>query len=158
MTDEKRALLRHTVATLAYRGGKTLRGAPAGFETFQAGPRTRTPAEILAHIGDLLEWCTSLGRGQQVYRESKPQPWEQETARFFACLAALDAFLASDAPLGDPPEKLLQGPIADALTHVGQIGLLRGLAGAPVKGENYYRARIETGRVGADQPTPVREF
>ena len=160
MSDEsgKRALLRHTIATLAYRGGKTLRGAPQGFEGFKAGPRTRTPGEILAHIGDLLEWATSLGQGEPVYRESKPQPWELETKRFFECLKAFDAFLASDAPLGHPPEKLFQGPIADALTHVGQIGMLRGLAEGPVKGENYFKAAIESGRVGPDQPPPRREF
>jgi len=68
------------------------------------------------------------------------------------------AHLASDKPLHAPVEKLFQGPVADALTHVGQIAVLRRLAGSPVKGENYFVADIAAGRVGADQAAPKREF
>ena len=134
--DPKRELLRHTVATLAYRGGKTLREAPAEFGMVRIGDRTRTPVEILAHIGDLLDWALWLAKGQHIWNDSTPQPWEQEVARFFSALQQLDAYLASDEPLSFPVERLFQGPIADALTHVGQIAMLRRLAGAPVRGEN----------------------
>jgi hypothetical protein len=151
------ALLRHTVATLAYRGAKALRGSPPGFAEFRATPTTRTPVEILAHLGDLLEWALWLARGKHEWNPAAPLPWDQETARFFATLAALDEQLAG-APLGSPPEKLFQGPIADALTHVGQIALLRRMAGAPVRGENYSRADIVAGRVGPEQSPPGREF
>ncbi len=157
-TDPKRAFLRHTLATLAYRGGKTLRGAPDGFPDFRAGERTRTPAEILAHIGDLFDWALSLAEGKHVWRDSQPLPWDREIERFFAALAAFDARLAADEPLGFPAEKLFQGPVADALTHFGQIAMLRRMAGAPVRGENYFRAEIETGRLGPAQAAPVREF
>ena len=150
--------LRHALATVAYRGGKTVRNAPAEFSKFQAGPSSRTAGQILAHIGDLLDWGLSLAQGQQRWQDSAPQAWDQDVARFHAGLAAFDAYLASGAPLGCTPEKLFQGPIADALTHVGQIGLLRRLAGSPVKGENYFRADIEIGRLGPDQTTPKREF
>ncbi len=150
--------LRHTVATLAYRGGKTLRGAPASFAGFEVSPGTRTPAQILAHIGDLLDWALMLADGKHAWHDSTPLPWEQEVARFFRGLAAFDARLASAAPLGFPAEKLFQGPIADALTHVGQIAMLRRLAGAPMKGENYFRAEISVGRVGPEQAAPAREF
>ena len=157
--DAARALLRHTVATVAYRGGKTLRDAPAGFAGFHAGPgATRTPAEILAHLGDLFDWALSIARGEQRWHASTPLPWDQEVARFFAALAAFDHYLASSSPLAAPAEKLFQGPVADALTHVGQLAMLRRLAGGPVRGENYYKAQIETGRVGADQPKPRVEF
>jgi hypothetical protein len=156
--DPRRELFRHTLATLAYRGGKTLRNAPPGFAGFCAGGGLRTPGEILAHIGDLLDWALSIAIGQQKWQDSKPLPWEQEIARFFAALKKLDDFLASSQPLQAPPEKLFQGPIADALTHVGQIAILRRMAGAPVKGENYYQAEITIGRVGADQAAPKREF
>lgn len=153
-----RELLRHTLATLAYRGGKTLRDAPAGFATFQGGEKTRTPGQILAHLGDLLDWALSIAKGKQEWHDSQPLAWEQGAQRFFVALGALDAYLASSGPLQAPAEKLFQGPIADALTHVGQIAILRRLAGAPVKGENYYRAEIVTGRVGPDQAPPSREF
>ncbi|MGA2883164.1 MAG: hypothetical protein ABSG13_29810 [Bryobacteraceae bacterium] len=157
-SDSARQLLRHAVATLAYRGGKTLRGAPDTFAEFHASQDSRTPGQILAHIGDLLEWALSTASGRQQWRDSTPLPWNAEVRRFFAALEALDAYLASDSPLQAPVEKLFQAPIADALTHVGQIAMLRRLAGAPVRGENYYVAKIAIGCVGPDQPAPVREF
>jgi hypothetical protein len=153
-----RELLRHTVATLAYRGGKATRDVPAGFAEFKASPTTRTPGEILAHIGDLLDWGLSLARGKQEWRPRAPQAWEEDVGRFHAGLAALDAFLASPEPLGTPAEGIFRGPVADALTHVGQIGLLRRMAGAPVRGENDLKADIATGRVGAEQSAPRSEF
>jgi hypothetical protein len=156
--DPKRELLRHTVATLAYRGGKALRNAPPGFAEFKAGEGTRSPGQLLAHVGDLLDWALSIAKGQQTWHDSMPLPWEQGSERFFAALRTFDEFLASNEPLHAPVEKLFQGPVADALTHVGQIAILRRLAGGPVKGESYYVAEIETGRVGSDQPKPRREF
>ncbi len=150
--------LRHTVATLAYRGGKAVRGAPEEFSKFQVASGTRTPGQTLAHIGDLLDWALSLADGKHVWHDSAPQAWEQDVVRFFAALRKFDRRLASKKPLGFPAEKLFQGPIADALTHVGQIAMLRRLAGSPVRGENYFLARIAVGRVGAKQKAPVREF
>ena len=158
MADEKIQLLRHTVATLAYRGGKALRGAPPAFETFRSGPTTRTPGEILAHLGDLLDWALSLANGKQEWHNSPPLAWDAGSERFFRALEALDARLANGAPLGGPVEELFQGPIADSLTHVGQIALLRRLAGMPVRGENYLRAEITAGRVGANQAAANFEF
>jgi hypothetical protein len=153
-----RELLRHTVATLAYRGGKALRGAPEGFAEFRVGQTTRTPGQILAHVGDLLDWGLALAQGKREWHDSPPLDWEKGTARFFAALHAFDAYLASSQPLQFPAEKLFQGPIADALTHVGQIALLRRLAGSPVRGENYSGADIVAGRVGPKQSAPAREF
>ena len=158
MPDSKRELLRHTIATLAYRGGKALRGAPQEFPTFRASDTTRTPVEILAHIGDLLDWMLHLLQGQHLWKGSKPGAWETEVGRFFEALARLDQHLASEESLGSPAEKLFQGPIADAFTHVGQIALLRRLAGSPVRGENYLKAEITEGRVGPDQSGARLEF
>ncbi len=157
-TGTKREMLRHTLATLAYRGGKAVRGAPEGFAGFEAATGSRTPGRILAHIGDLLDWALSIAQGNQRWHDSEPLSWRDEVHRFHAGLGALDAYLASDQPLGCPPEKLFQGPIADALTHVGQIAMLRRMAGAPVRGENYALAGIAAGRVGEEQAGAVREF
>lgn len=151
-------LLRHTVATLAYRGGKAVRGAPANFQSLQSALGTRTPGEILAHIGDLLDWAAGLADGKHVWHDSKPLPWEQEVARFHRALEVFDTRLANGQPLGFSAEKIFQGPIADALTHVGQIAMLRRVAGAPIRGENYFRAAIEAGRVGQAQAAAVQEF
>lgn len=156
--DPGRQLLRHTVATLAYRAGKTLRDAPASFATFAASENCRKPAQILAHMGDLFDWALSIAQGKQAWNDSQPLPWQQEVERFFRTLQAFDGYLASDAPLAASPEKLFQGPVADALTHTGQIAILRRLADCPIRGENYYRAEIVAGRVGHDQAAPVREF
>lgn len=156
--DPARAVLRHTLATLAYRGGKAVRNAPAEFADFRAGETTRTPAQILAHIGDLMDWALSIARGQQAWHDSKPLSWNRETDRFFASLKSFDDYLASAQPLRATVEQLFQGPVADALTHVGQITLLRRMAGTAIRGENYYVASISTGRVGPEQAAPKREF
>jgi len=153
-----RDMLRHALATLAYRGGKAIRDAPESVSSFRVGETTRTPGQILAHVNDVLDWALCLARGEHVWRETEPSPWPQEVTRFHEALGRLDAYLASDAPLGWTPEQLFQGPIADALTHVGQIALLRRLAGAPVRGENYAKAEIVAGRLGPEQATPGREF
>jgi hypothetical protein len=157
-SEQERQMLRHILATLAYRGGKTLRGAPEGFSGFRASASTRTPGQVLAHIGDLLDWALSIAQGKQGWHNSQLRSWEMDSQRFFAALAAFDAYLASSEPLGAPVEKLFQGPIADALTHVGQIAILRRMADAPVRAENYFRAEIVAGRVGPDQAAPKREF
>jgi hypothetical protein len=158
LADPARQLLRHTLATVAYRGGKALRGAPASFAEFRAGDSTRTPLQILAHVGDLFDWALSIARGKQVWRESQVLPWNAEVARFHDSLKQFDEYLASPEPLSETPEKLFQGPIADALNHIGQLTMLRRLAGAPIKGENYHKADIRAGRVGSEQPAPRREF
>lgn len=154
----KRALLRHTVATVAYRGGKALRGAPAGFSGFRAAGGSRSAGEILAHVGDLFDWAFTLAEGKESWRDSRPLTWDEGAERFFRSLRKFDDRLGSPEPLGCSPERLFQGPVADALTHIGQIAMLRRLAGEPVKGENYQRAEIEAGRVGAGQAAPRREF
>lgn len=156
--DPVRLALRHTVATLAYRSAKVLATAPPGFSDFTAGPTTRTPAAILAHLGDLLDWALRAAQGEPRYVESPPLAWAAGVERWFRSLAAFDAFLASAAPLGNSCEKLFQGPIADALTHVGQIALLRRMADAPVRGESYFRAEIVVGRVGPEQSAKRLEF
>src|SRR5947207_2817114 len=135
--------LRHTVATLAYRAAKALRDAPPEFSSFRPGAGSRSAGEILAHLGDLLDWALSLARGEERWKPSKPRTWAEDTERFFAGLTAFDEHLASGAELRTPPEKLFQGAIADSLTHVGQIAMLRRLAGGPVRAENYCRAKIE---------------
>src|SRR5579862_2446620 len=116
------------------------------------------PIQILAHFGDLLDWACRHAQGKSEWHTSKPLPWDQEVVRFFAALDKFDKHLASTTELGCPPEKLFQGPIADALTHVGQIAMLRRMSGSPIKGENYYGADIAEGRVGPEQSPPGFEF
>lgn len=152
-------MLRHMLATLAYRGGKVLRSAPEGFGDFKPAGVFNTPLALVAHIGDLLEWARRFCEGdEESYRVTTPGAWDAEIARFYAALAALDARVADPAPLAVSFGRLFQAPIADALTHIGQLSLLRRLAGAPVLGEAYRSAPIEAGRVGPDQGPPGREF
>jgi len=149
--NETRRFLRHATATLAYRGAKAMRGVPPEFAHFEAGPTTRTPLQILAHIGDLLEVSAARLRGPAQWKEVPPDTWERQVARFHSALAAIDEALASDAPIDVSLERWYQGPFADALTHVGQLTMLRRLSGAPMKGEAYFYAQIEAGRTGPDQ-------
>lgn len=154
--DPKRELLRHTLATLAYRGAKTVSDAPSTFADFSGAGRT--PAQILAHLGDLLDWALSMADGTRQWHDSRPLPWDQEAERFFAALKKFDDYVASLETMQAPIEKLFQGPVADALTHVGQLAMMRRLAGCPIKAENYFAAIVEVGRVGSNQIPPKRTF
>ena len=151
-------LLRHTLATVAYRAGKALRHAPPEFASFRLDASSRTPVEILAHMGDLFDWALSIAEGRERWHNSPPLAWDREVARFFATLEAFDARVAEPRPLSVAAEKLFQGPIADALTHIGQLAMMRRVAGCRIPGENYFVAAIATGRVGQDQAGPVKEF
>jgi hypothetical protein len=111
--------------------------------------------EILAHMGDLMDWGLAMSREKPVFKESVPLPWPREVERFFAAVTAWDAFLATGAALATPTEKIFAGPIADTLTHIGQINLLRRAAGSPVRGESYARAPIAIGQTGFEQPPPA---
>lgn len=145
--DVKREVLRHMVATVAFRGGVAIRDAPESFATFRAHETTRTPGQILAHIGDLLEGSLHLLQGEMVFLKSTALPWKEEITRFFSAVKNLDAYLATEAPLACPVEKLVQGPIGDALTHVGQIVMLRRMSGSPIHPEPYFTAEIVAGEV-----------
>jgi hypothetical protein len=146
------------VATVAYRGGKAVRDAPASFASFSGDGTDRTAVKILAHIGDLYDWALTQAKGAEAWNDSTPLDWDREVDRFFAALQRFDEYLASDAPLAAAPEKLFQGAIADSLTHIGQIAILRRLGGAKMKSENYSKADIVAGRVGPQQTTAKREF
>ena len=156
--DEKRALLRHTVATVAYRGGKAVRAAPASFASYSGDSSNRTAVKILAHVGDLYDWALSQAKGAEAWHDSTPLEWDHEVERFFSTLRRFDDYLASEAPLAAPAEKLFQGAIADSLAHIGQVAILRRLGGAKMKSENYSKADIVAGRVGPEQTAPKREF
>lgn len=149
MTD--REFVRHVVATIAYRTAKAIRGAPETFGTFRAGPSSRTPTEIIAHMGDLFYWTLTMAEGQPEWNAAEPQDWQSECERFFAALEKFDSALASDMPIEFELTRMFQGPIADALTHAGQLAMLRRLYGSPMKGESYARADIQIGRVGFEQ-------
>ena len=155
-----RLFLRHTLATLAYRAGKTVRGTPPEFGEYRHDAGSPRVVDILAHMGDLMDWVLTQAKGQIRWNNSTALPWEQEIERFYRALGAVDAYLASDAPLGYDAGRMFQGGIADALTHTGQLAMLRRFSGYKMKGESYARADIEVGRVGLAQvpPDPAAEF
>jgi hypothetical protein len=157
-TAASRDFLRHTLATLAYRAEKPLCKAPRGFGSTRAGADTRSASEILAHLCDLMDWAYQTASDRHVWKPKRSQAWNRDVARFYAAVKKFDNYLATDNPLRAPAEKLFQGPIADALTHVGQLATLRRLAGSPVRGENYFRAQIKAGCVGRKQSAKRVEF
>jgi hypothetical protein len=150
--------LRQMAATLAYRAAKVLRDVPPEFARKSFGDATRQPIRIVAHMGDLMSWGVSMAGGSKEWKPAGGDDWTTEVERFFAGLAALDAALAADGEFKGSIEKLIQGPLADALTHVGQLAMLRGMAGTPVRPESYARAVIIVGRVGLEQEAPRAEF
>jgi hypothetical protein len=156
--DTARPVLRHLAATLAYRAAKVLRDVPPGFGSTAFGVSTRRPVLVVAHLADLMAWGVTLVEDRVAWKAGGGDQWDVEVARFFANLAALDHELATASLVPGAAEKLIQGPLADALTHVGQLAMLRGMAGAPVRPESYARATVTAGRVGPDQAAPGREF
>jgi hypothetical protein len=157
MSDE-RALLRHTIATLAYRAEKVLRDPPDGFADKRVTPGTRTPVEIVSHLGDLMEWGTRMAQGDYKWIAGMSTDWKGACDRFFAGIAAFDAAVSTSTFAAHPPGVIFQGPIADALTHIGQLAMLRNMSGGPIKPESYARAEIQSGRVGTDQSAKRKEF
>lgn len=156
--NEPTKFLRHAVATVAYRAEKPLRDAPEGFDAFKAGDNARTPLEVLAHCGDLYDWALTQAKNATFWHTSQPLSWDDEIARFYKSVGVFDEYIAEN-PLDEKLALiLLQGPVADSLTHIGQLSFLRGIVGAAVKGESYVRAEIEIGRVGREQSANRTEF
>jgi hypothetical protein len=152
--SDAHALLRHFLAALAYRTQKALRDAPAEFGTFRAGAGVRTPADLVRHMTSVLGYARTRFDGG-TYRAEPLPDLAAEVARFHAIVADLAAHLErGDAPIGVEPAQLLQGPFSDAMTHAGQLALLRRLAGSPVPPENFIAADISASRLGPDQALP----
>jgi hypothetical protein len=151
-------VLRHFVATLAYRAAKVLRDVPSEFGKASFGSTTRRPVLIVAHLADLMSWAITMTQGDVKWRAEGSDDWDVEVKRFFSGLFILDRMLGEKSLDDSAVEQLIQGPIADALTHVGQLAMLRGMAGHPLRPESYARAEIVRGRVGPVQAPPRREF
>ena len=153
-SDEKRGMLRHFLAALAYRTQKALRDAPDDFADFDAGNNVRTPKELVRHMTSVLGYARTFLRGGR-YRPEPLQTLEEEVERFHAMLDDLVDHLENGDPLSDvTPERLLQGPFSDAMTHSGQLAMLRRLHGSPVPSENFVFADISPSNVGQEQPAP----
>jgi hypothetical protein len=153
--DEKRELLRHFLAALAYRAQKALRGAPSEFGGFSVAEGVRTPTQLVRHMTSVLGYARTYFVGGRYWPDPLPS-LPEEVARFHEILDDLGRHLRGGTPLsqGMSPERLLQGPFADAMTHVGQLAMLRRLAGSPVAPENFIVADIATDRCGPHQADP----
>jgi hypothetical protein len=159
--DPERALLRHFLAGLAYRTSKAFRDAPRSFADFRTERQVRTPIQILRHMTSVLGYARTRFTGGS-YRPEPLPTLADELERFHGVLADLSRHLADDSPPADTtPERLLQGPFSDAMTHAGQIAMLRRLAGSPVPPEDFLEADISAENLGPDQPdavSPDREW
>jgi len=156
MGDEKRSLLRHFLAALAYRTQKALRGAPEDFGHFRIAEGVRTPAELVSHMTSVLGYARTVFVGGE-YRPHALPTLQDEVERFHSMLEELAKLIDDGAPMRDgvTPERLLQGPFSDAMTHAGQLAMLRRLFGSPVPPENFIVADIKADRLGQDQPAPA---
>jgi hypothetical protein len=154
--DDKRKLLRHFLAALAYRTQKALRGASPDFAAFKAAEGVRTPAELIRHMTSVLGYARTYFVGGRYWPEPLPT-MDEEVARFHEMVRDMAGHVTDHASLGSgiSAERLLQGPFADAMTHAGQLALLRRLAGNPVPPENFIVANIHPDQLGSDQPEPV---
>ena len=153
--DDKRALLRHFLAVLAYRTQKALRGAPMSFASFRATPGVRTPQELLRHMSSVLGYARTFFVGGEYRAEPLPD-LDSEIRRFHALLEDLGHHLDQATPFRNTtPERMLQGPFSDAMTHAGQLIMLRRLAGSPVPPENFIVADIDANNLTQKQAEPI---
>jgi len=155
--DDKRRMLRHFLAALAYRTQKALRGAPADLGSFRAGEQVRTPMELVRHMTSVLGYARTFFAGGR-YKAEPLGSLREETVRFHSMLQDLSGHIASGSPMlqGLSAERLLQGPLADAMTHAGQLAMLRRLAGVPIPPENFVYSEIDPERLGVSQAEPAR--
>jgi hypothetical protein len=156
--NRDRELLLHFLAAIAYRTQKAVREAPSSYPEFAAGLGARTPVQIIRHMTSLMGYAETLFRGGAYPFVPEALPtFAEEVARFHEMLGRVGELLQSPAMLrGISTEQLLQGPLADAMTHVGQLALLRRLSDSPVRGENFVFAHVRADQLGVDQAAPVR--
>jgi hypothetical protein len=153
--DEKRQMLRHFLGALAYRTQKALRGAPNDFGEFGAGGGVRTPMELVRHMTSVLGYARTFFIGGS-YRPEPLPTFRDEIERFHAMLGDLRDLIDAQTPLVDiTEEQMLQGPFSDAMTHAGQLAMLRRLYGEPVRSENFIFANVSADNVSAEQPEPI---
>lgn len=152
--DAERRLLQHVLAAIAYRTQKAIRGAPPQYPEFRAGPGVRTPHALLWHMTSVLGYARTFFVGGE-WRPAPEERFEDEVSRFHAVLADLNRLIGERSFGETSARRLLQGPLADAMTHAGQLAILRRLAGSPIPPENFIEADIDSANVGPDQPPPV---
>ena len=160
--EGKNELIRHLLATLVYRTTKIIHDAPENYPNTSIGNNVRTPEKILGHINSLIQLTNRFWSPDKpvsmanLRKQSSKKGWEREVELFYQLSAQFDETLSTyTTPRKYSPEKILQGPLMDAFTHVGQLALLRRMAGSPIKGESYWMADVKTGQVGPDQPLRV---
>jgi hypothetical protein len=155
LSSDTTRILRHLVATIAYRASHALRAAPEGFENVRLAEGSKTAGELVFHITQVLSFAMATITGTERVRY-QPQDWTREVERFYALLGQLDASLAAGASMEEGMDlKLVQGPLADALTHVGQLLSMRRKAGAPIAPTSYLTARVEAGRTALQDQMDV---
>lgn len=153
-------MVRHFLAALAYRFHKAVDGAPEGYPTLDAGHGIRPPRDIVHHVNGVLGYGRKMLDEGEIpggyWHEVPDLDWPGLVALVHATLEEIDDLLASEREFpGERLERLLQGPLSDSMTHVGQLAMLRRIAGSPIPAENFFAADIRAGRVGEDQPPPV---
>jgi hypothetical protein len=151
---ESRQLLQHFLAALAYRTQKALRGAPDQFADFRAAPNVRTPQELVRHMTGVIGYAQTMLRGG-TFAPPTLDTFDAEIDRFHSILAKLrDDFADSALSASISDEQFLQGPLADAMTHAGQLAMLRRIAGSPVPSEDFVFAHVRSDNVSRSQAAP----
>jgi hypothetical protein len=155
MTD-KRYMLCHFLASIAYHLQKALRNAPTGFPTFRVSPTSRTPQELVKHIDSVLGYARICFLGGK-YTNTLLDTMEQQVQQVHQTIESLAALIAEGKPMLEiTEEQLLQGPLSDSMTHIGQISYLRRLYGSAVQSEDFIYAKISINNLSINQPLPER--
>jgi len=140
-------ILRHLVATIAYRASRSLRNVPEGFESVRLDDTAMSAGELILHMTNVMAFALATVR-QTDRLQHRALAWPQEVTRFYSLLGELDSKLAAGAVLEEGMDlRLVQGPLADILTHIGQLHAMRRKAGAPVDSASYIKADVRIGRI-----------
>lgn len=144
----KNEFLRHTLSTIGYRFQKSVKYRNQEFEDFSLGKGSRSPKEIVNHMYAVLSSTTFYLLEEKRQKKSPEKlSLDLEIDRFNEELKNLDQLLSEkDLPI-NYSKKLLQGPLSDILTHIGQIAMLSRLNNQPIEGEDFSAATISTIKV-----------
>ena len=152
--SNKSEMLRHFLASITYRATKAIKNVPETYPAHDLGKGVKTPLRILHHITGVLTYAHSFFEHYDT-THIDVKSWDAEVGEFYSILSKLDKSIQEKKPKEVTEEQLLQGPLSDAMTHIGQLSMLRRLADSPLPSENFIFADVRKGAVGPNQPDPI---
>ncbi len=139
LMNQNSHFIQHFLKVLSYRFEKAIHNAAESYPKHASGHGIRTPLELLGHMNGVLEFAISSLKNQP-RRNIPEQSWQEQITLYYEKLKELNQLMQENSFDTDTLERILQGPLADAMTHIGQLAMMRRLANSAIAGENYFAA------------------